>query len=59
MDTTTGNVDPGVNFTFTNPRSGTPQILKIDVTLDGTRLVAIGNFQLVSGWTASRSCCSI
>ncbi len=49
VDTTTGNVDPGVNFTFTNPRSGSPRVLKIDVTLDGTRLVAIGNFQLVNG----------
>ncbi|MEO8425152.1 MAG: PKD domain containing protein [Actinomycetota bacterium] len=49
VNVSTGVVDPGVNFTFTAPRSGTQRVMKIDVTLDGSRLAAIGNFQLVSG----------
>jgi hypothetical protein len=49
VDVASGTPDPGVSFTFTNPWKGTARVLKIDITPDGSRLVAIGNFRLVSG----------
>jgi hypothetical protein len=49
VDVASGTPDPGVNFTFTDPRQGPVRVVKIDVTPDGSRLVAIGNFRLVSG----------
>jgi hypothetical protein len=49
VDVATGTPDPGVNFTFSNPWKGPARVLKIDLAPDGSRLVAIGNFRVVSG----------
>ena len=52
VDPLTGAVDPDVNIPFTEPRIGSsPSVNKIDVTPDGTRLVAIGNFKKAAGQT--------
>jgi hypothetical protein len=48
-DVTTGVVDPDVNIPFTVPRRGTAHIAKLDVTPDGSTLVAIGNFLQAGG----------
>ncbi len=49
VSTASGALDPSVNFTFTDPRINTPRVMKIDITPDGARLIAIGNFRRVSG----------
>jgi hypothetical protein len=49
VDATTGKVNPNLDLPFTDPRSGTRQVVKIDVTPDGSKLVAIGNFTRVAG----------
>lgn len=49
VDMTTGAVDNDVDVPFTVPRKGAMSVLKIDVTPDGSRLVAIGNFTMVAG----------
>lgn len=55
VDTTTGAVDPDLDLTFAGPNLGrdgvgTLSTYKVDVTPDGTRLVAIGNFREVDGY---------
>ena len=49
VDPATGALDPGLDVPFTGPRKGAPRVDKIDVTPDGSKLVAIGNFTMVSG----------
>jgi hypothetical protein len=51
VDPTTGTPDASyLNFTFTDSRTGANErVLNIDVTPDGSRMVAIGHFQRVSG----------
>ncbi len=51
LDPTTGNVDTSyLNFSFTDPRTGNKErVLNFDITPDGSRMIAIGNFQRVSG----------
>jgi hypothetical protein len=49
VDATTGKVNPNLDLPFTDPRTGTRQVVKIDVTPDGSKLVAIGNFTRVAG----------
>ena len=50
VDVTTGKVNPNLDLPFTDPRIGTRQVTKIDVTPDGSKLVAIGNFTRVAGF---------
>ncbi len=46
----TGVVDPTFNVLFSGPQNnGALNVRKFDVSPDGTRLVAIGNFSLVGG----------
>lgn len=49
VDPTTGALLPDINFTFTQVRTGTPRVQRFAINPDGTQLVAIGNFTLVSG----------
>ena len=51
LNTTTGAVDPNVNFTVTVPHTSDsiPWVYKLDVTTDGSKLVIIGNFMQVNG----------
>ncbi len=49
LDATSGAVLPDLDLTFSVTRINTPRVIKIDVSPDGTRLIAIGNFQVVSG----------
>jgi hypothetical protein len=49
VDPTTGNVDPNLDLPFTDPVQGTMGVPEIDVSADGTRLVAIGAFGKVAG----------
>jgi hypothetical protein len=49
VDATTGKVNPNLDLPFLDPRSGTRQVIHIDVTPDGGKLVAIGNFTHVAG----------
>ena len=49
LDPTTGNVDANFNLPFTNPLRGTLGIQEFDVSADGTKLVAVGNFSKVAG----------
>lgn len=50
VDGTTGATVAGVNVAFTGLHNGgTTHVAKLDVTPDGTRLVAIGNFTTVGG----------
>lgn len=50
VDATTGALDPNVNLTFADPlNDGVLTLEKIDLTADGSRLVAIGNFSHVNG----------
>ena len=50
VDATTGVLDTSVGATFAAPRNGgSLSILSGDVSPDGTKLVAIGNFTLVNG----------
>lgn len=49
VDAATGVVDPRLDVPFTQPRAGRLHVEKLDVTPDGDRLVAIGNFTRVAG----------
>ena len=52
VDATTGALDADVSANFTDPRSGgSLSILAGDMSPDGTKLVAIGNFTKVNGQT--------
>ena len=49
LDPVTGNVDPNLNLPFTNPLRGTLGVPEIDVSPDGSKLIAIGSFSQVAG----------
>ncbi|MCI3948436.1 MAG: domain containing protein [Acidimicrobiales bacterium] len=49
FNVTTGVLDPDVDVAFTVPRRGTTHVAKLDVTPDGSTLVAIGNFLQAGG----------
>jgi hypothetical protein len=49
VDVNTGAVDPNFHPAFSTPRTGTLDVMKFDISPDGTRLVAIGNFTVVDG----------
>jgi hypothetical protein len=49
VNPTTGALDPNVVIPFTTPRKGTAFIQKLDVSPDGSKLVALGNFTIVAG----------
>jgi hypothetical protein len=49
VDPVTGGLDPNLDVPFTTPRKGTAFIQKLDVSPDGRRLVAVGNFTIVGG----------
>jgi hypothetical protein len=49
FDVTTGLLDADVNVPFTVPRRGTAHVAKLDVTPDGSTLIAIGNFLQAGG----------
>jgi hypothetical protein len=49
LDPVTGALSNDVNLAFTGPRTGTVNIDKLDITPDGSRLIAIGNWTLVGG----------
>jgi hypothetical protein len=49
LDPTTGNVDANLNLPFTDPLRGSLGVPEIDVTPDGTKLIAIGSFSKVAG----------
>jgi hypothetical protein len=64
LDPATGAVDPGLNIPFTGvfdpsnlyngKMGGATNVKRFDVTPDGTRLAAIGNFSTVGGQTHSQ-----
>lgn len=59
IDTTTGAVDPGLNLDFdgtisTTRTTGVQGVQDIDITTDGSLLVAAGNFLSVDGMSRSR-----
>jgi hypothetical protein len=49
LNPNTGAVDANLNLPFTDPLRGTMGVPKIDVTPDGSKLVAIGSFSRVAG----------
>ncbi len=51
LDTTTGAVDPNLNFTITDPHTSdsVPWVYAMDVSPDGSKLVVIGNFMKING----------
>ena len=49
LDPTTGVADPSLNIPFTNPWKNDLVVWRIDVTPDGSRLIAAGTFQTVNG----------
>jgi hypothetical protein len=49
VDPVTGALSGDVNLAFTGPRNGTVNIDKLDVTPDGSKLIAIGNWTYVAG----------
>lgn len=49
FNVTTGALDPDVNVGFTVPRRGIAHVAKLDVTPDGSTLIAIGNFLQAGG----------
>jgi hypothetical protein len=49
VDPVTGALSADVNLAITGPRNGTVKIDKFDITPDGTRLIAIGNWTYVAG----------
>ena len=49
VDPVTGALSADVNLAFTGPRNGTVNIDKFDISPDGSRLVAIGNWTSVAG----------
>ena len=48
LDPTTGKAN-GTSVAFTAAPAGTNRVMRLDVTPDGTKLVAIGNFATVAG----------
>ncbi len=51
IDPTTGDVDANLDLPFANPLRGTMGVPEIDVSPDGTKLIAIGSFGTVAGLT--------
>ncbi len=49
LDSATGAVTPFMNLPFESTRDGARQVIKMDVSPDGSRLVGVGNFTAVSG----------
>jgi hypothetical protein len=49
LDPTTGALGSDVNLAFTGPRSGTVNIDRFDISPDGSRLIAVGNWTYVAG----------
>ena len=49
VDPVTGALSADVNLAITGPRNGTVNIDKFDITPDGSRLIAIGNWTYVAG----------
>ncbi|MCZ2402942.1 PKD domain-containing protein [Paenarthrobacter sp. Z7-10] len=49
VDPATGALDPAAKLDISVPRKGSLQIERADITPDGSRLVAIGNFTVVEG----------
>jgi hypothetical protein len=49
VDVNTGALLPDIHSTFSVIRTGQLRVKNIDVTPDGRRLIAIGNFQVVDG----------
>jgi hypothetical protein len=49
VDPTTGALSPDLNLQFSGPRTGTLNVDKFDITPDGSKLIAIGNWTLVNG----------
>ena len=49
VDPVTGALSADVNLAITGPRNGTVNIDKFDITPDGTRMIAIGNWTYVAG----------
>ena len=49
LDLQTGGVHPNFNVPFTDPLRGALEVKKIDVSPDGSQLVAIGSFSQVGG----------
>ena len=49
LDPITGNVDANFNLPFTNPLKGSMGVPEIDVSPDGSKLIAIGSFSQVAG----------
>jgi hypothetical protein len=49
VDPVTGALSNDVNLAFTGPRTGTVNVDKLDITPDGSRLIAIGNWTYVAG----------
>jgi hypothetical protein len=49
VDPVTGALSADVNLAFTGPRTGTVNIDKFDISPDGTRMIAIGNWTSVAG----------
>jgi hypothetical protein len=49
LDPTTGALSPDLKLQFSGPRTGTLNVDKFDITPDGSRLIAIGNWTLVNG----------
>jgi hypothetical protein len=49
VDPVTGALSGDVNLAFTGPRNGTVNVDKLDISPDGSRMVAIGNWTYVAG----------
>ena len=49
LDPVTGALSNDLNLAFTGPRNGTVNIDHFDITPNGTRLIAIGNWTYVAG----------
>jgi hypothetical protein len=49
LDPTTGALSPDLHLQFSGLRTGTLNVDKFDITPDGSRLIAIGNWTLVNG----------
>jgi hypothetical protein len=49
LDPTTGALSPDLELQFSGPRTGTLNVDKLDITPDGSKLIATGNWTLVNG----------
>jgi hypothetical protein len=49
LDPVTGGLGSDVDLAFTGPRTGTVNVDRFDVSPDGTRLIAVGNWTYVAG----------